>query len=144
MVGIRCPTCDSTRVQKSSAIYEQGISRSFGKSGGIGISNRGRITVYSGRSGSTRVSRLAENNAPPSNEAVGGAVSAGCIVPFLVLIMAGADAGLAVVVSIVVAVTLGMIVHDKTKDAHAKMLQSYEQQWYCRRCGSYFELLSRE
>jgi hypothetical protein len=141
MVGVRCPSCDSTRVQKSSAIYEQGIWRSSGKSGGVGISSRGRVTVYSGRSGSTRVSQLAENNAPPSNDAVGAAAGAGCILPFTVMVMAGAEVGLAVIVSIVVAVTLGLLVHDKTKDEHAEKLQSYNRQWYCRRCGSYFDFV---
>lgn len=64
---VRCPQCGSGSAKNSSAIYEQGISRSWGRSGGFWYS-RGGPGVWSGRSSSERISGAAARNAPTGCE----------------------------------------------------------------------------
>jgi hypothetical protein len=137
---VKCPSCGSARVQKSSAIYEQGISHSQGKSSGIGISSRGRVGVYSGGSKSTRISQLAEQNAPPENSVVGCAFA----VPFagFLLLAVFSDIGFLTGVFIGAAVGVGaaLWMHNLTKNEYAEELAKYNARWYCRKCGNYFHI----
>ena len=139
---VRCPKCGSGSVKKSSAIYEQGISRSQGRNSGIWFSRRG-LGVWSGRSTSERVSGAAAQNAPTGFE-LEGLTFAGVF--FVVLMIGFFSAGgigsfiMAVPVAFFIAIFASVLVGISQKEQRAASQASYNRQWYCSKCGNKFEL----
>ena len=140
----RCPTCHSKSVKKSTAIYEQGQSSFTGNTGGFGISSSGSIGAFQAKSSGTRITKIAEKNAPLTPDANKQGVW--LFFGFIIFLFLGAVtngfvgiivAGLIGVVAMpIVAVLLAF---QKPSDEQIKASEKYEKQWYCSKCGSHFE-----
>jgi rubredoxin len=139
---VRCPECGSGSVKKSSAIYEQGISRSQGRSGGFWYS-RGGPGVWSGRSSSERISGAAARNAPTGFELEAftfvGAFAAALLLGFFTADGIGSFV-LAVPIAFVVAGIAAFAVGVSQKEQRAASQARYDRQWYCSKCGHKFEV----
>ena len=139
---VRCPQCGSGSVKKSSAIYEQGISRSQGRSGGVWYS-RGGPGVWSGRSSSERISGAAARNAPTGFEleafAFVGVFAAALLVGFFAADSIGSFV-MAVPIAFVVAGIAAFAVSVSQKEQRAASQARYDRQWYCSKCGHKFEV----
>ena len=136
---VRCPSCGSGTVKKSSAIYEQGISHTYGRSGGYWVSGRGRIGAWSGRSTRTRITSLAQRNAPPANAAPVGAF----MLVFLSCLLLGfivEAPGTLIVIGLFLGIAAAIVAHEHTREAFEARERNYAARWYCSRCGSYFNV----
>ena len=148
MPRVRCPSCDSTKVQKSSALYEGGTRTSEGRSTGWFLTSRGALGVGTARR-ITRSSSLAVQRNAPSQDIpwgpaagmlIGSAIS---ILPisrasddFWNLNLGGALAWfLVALVVIAVGFFIGLIVGGQSRSVDH---QQWENQWYCRTCGEIF------
>jgi len=144
VMAVECPSCGSKKTEKSSAVYEQGISRSTSTGGGIGVSGSGKLGAFQNRSSTTRISTVAEKNAPPSD---GFEKHAIIIVALLVVPTIGAmflDVGfwdfLKLLIFLVVgAPILAMILVVFLKNGIDESQEQYRQQWYCYTCGAIFQ-----
>lgn len=139
---VRCPRCGSGSVKKSSAIYEQGVSRSQGRSSGLWFS-RGGPGVWSGRSSSERISGAAAINAPTGFELEAftfvGLFLAALLVGFFTADSVGSFV-MAIPIAFVVAGIAAFVVGVSQKDQRAAAQASYDRQWYCSKCGHKFEV----
>ncbi len=136
---MKCPNCGSGNVNKSSALYEQQLTRYDGASTGWWITSRGTVGVRQSRSRGNRTSVVIERNAPPTgvSEAVGCAAMLPLIaVPVLILI--GVPLWLSILLPPAAGIGLAIWVHGKTKDEAAPHIEAYSRQWYCSKCGSIF------
>lgn len=139
---VRCPKCGSGGVKKSSAVYEQGISRSQGRSGGVWYSRRGP-GVWSGRSSSERISGAAARNAPTGFELEAftfvGVFAAALLVGFFTADSIGSFV-MAVPIAFVIAGIAVFAVGVSQKEQRAASKARYDRQWYCSKCGHNFEV----
>ena len=139
---VRCPKCGSGSVKKSSAIYEQGVSRSQGRSSGIWLSRRGP-GVWSGRSTSERVSGAAARNAPTGFELEALTFAGIFFVALLIGFFSAGSVGsfvMAVPIAFVLAIVAAVLVGISQKEQRAASRASYDRQWYCSKCGNKFEV----
>jgi hypothetical protein len=139
---VRCPRCGSGSVKKSSAIYEQGFSRSRGRSRGIWYS-RGGPGFWAGRSSSERISGAAARNAPTGFE-LEAFTFVGVFFAALLIGFSTAD-GLgsfimAIPIAFVVAGIAAFAVGVSQKDQRSAAQACYDRQWYCSKCGHKFEV----
>lgn len=139
---VRCPQCGSGSVKKISAIYEQGISRSQGRSGGVWYS-RGGPGVWSGRSSSERISGAAARNAPTGFELEAltfvGVFAAALLVGFFTADSIGSFV-MAVPIAFVVAGIAAFAVGVSQREQRAASQARYDRRWYCSKCGHKFEV----
>ena len=136
---MKCPTCASGNVKKSSALYEQQSTRYDGSSQGWWITSKGTIGVGQSRSQGRRTSVAIERNAPPLG--VGQLVGCAVIGPMVVipiLVLIGLPLWLSILLPPTVAVGLAIWVHRLKKDEWSQQDQAYSRQWYCSKCGSLF------
>lgn len=139
---VRCPKCGSGSVKKSSAIYEQGISRSQGRSSGIWFSQRGS-GVWTGRSSSERISAVAERNAPFGYEleafTFGGVFSVTLMIGFFAAKSVSSFI-MAMPVAFVLAIVAAIVVGVFQKEQRVASQARYDRLWYCSKCGNQFEV----
>ena len=139
---VRCPKCGSGSVKKSSAIYEQGVSRSQGRSSGIWLSRRGP-GVWIGRSTSERVSGAAARNAPTGFELEAFTFAGVSFVVLLIGLFSAGSIGsfiMAVPIAFIIAIVAAVLVGISQKEQRAASQASYDRQWYCSKCGNKFEV----
>lgn len=139
---VKCPKCGSGSVKKSSAIYEQGISKSQGRSTGVWLSKRG-LGVWSGHSSSDRISGAAARNAPTGFE-IEAFTFVGVF--FVTLVIGFFSAGsfgtfvTVVPIAFVVAGIMTIVVGFSQKTQRTASEAQYDRQWYCYKCGHVFEV----
>ncbi len=139
---VRCPKCGSGSAKKSSAIYEQGVSKSQGRNSGIWLSRRGP-GVWSGRSTSERVSGAAARNAPTGFELEALTFAGVFFVTLLIGFFSASGVGsfvMAVPIAFVIAIVAAVLVGISQKEQRAASQASYDRQWYCSKCGNKFEV----
>ncbi len=137
---MKCPSCGSASVKKSSAIFEQGQSHTVRRSGGFWTSSSGRVGAWSSQGSSARISGAANRNAPP--------IGAGAVAVFAALLLmaicvivgisSGASFGGTLVVALCTFVGVLIVGFNLTSEARASERDNYSRQWYCSRCGSIF------
>lgn len=139
---VRCPRCGSGSVKKSSAIYEQGVSTSQGRSSGLWFS-RGGPGVWSGRSSSERISGAAAINAPTGFELEAftfvGVFFAALLIGFFTADSVGSFV-MAVPIAFVIAGIAALVMGMSQKAQRAASQARYDRQWYCAKCGHKFEV----
>ena len=139
---VRCPKCGSGSVKKSSAIYEQGVSRSQGRNSGVWLSRRGP-GVWSGRSTSERVSGAAARNAPTGFELEALTFAGVFFVALLIGFFSAGSIGsfvMAVPIAFVLAIIAAVLVGISQKEQRVASQARYDRQWYCSKCGNKFEV----
>lgn len=134
---MRCPECRSSKVQKSSAVYEQGVRDQVGSSSGAFITSRGTFGISKSRTTSRSSSISAQLNAPDTGVPIRSLVAgAACFaIGFF---------GLLVLESIVLfmlasaaAIPAAIYFLAPTEEELAEK-RLYAAQWYCHTCGGIF------
>lgn len=144
---LTCPSCHGTDVQKASAVWEQGTSRSSGGIGGV-VLTTGGVGIGVGATRNAQASLAAARLAPPVLQ------NAGCLMPlilgagaFLVFASIGMklDPKPGVVGNVFVALAclagLGIPsvmlakANQKAKAEFATKAAHWDRLWYCIRCG---------
>lgn len=150
---MKCPSCNSNNTQPAHIIHAQGTRNSRSSFGGISISNRGRISIGSGRGRSTSQSRFAAAYAPPNNKEMSPFVSALCV--FLIcytmisiIILGGfpqysalSDSLIGKFINIAVlcfSIYLARQKYIKHGIKKRKNDDEYSHLWVCKRCGYNF------
>jgi hypothetical protein len=135
---IECPSCGSNDVAKSAAIYEQGTSKSKGKTVGVGISRDGAGIGVASSAGVTK-SLAAQKNAPPNpNPLPGCAGVLTFVIAVNVLIFSDVGFFTSTFVSLGVAIVAGTLTYRKTRQQDNEVQSRYEKTWYCTRCSQIF------
>jgi predicted RNA-binding Zn-ribbon protein involved in translation (DUF1610 family) len=141
-----CPHCGSRSIKKSSAIYQQGQSTYSGSSTGLGIGSNGKVGIYGGQHTGRRITKIAEDNAPPMIDANNMAcllVLAPIGLVFLGFIANGfigmMVCGLISVIVVPIIAILSATLSPKS-EAQATADEAYLKQWYCSKCGEKFQL----
>lgn len=135
----RCPDCGSGRIQKSSALYEQGVRTSEGRSSETFITSRGTVGVGSSQNASRSSSLAAERNAP-ANGAPPRALIAG-IGGLVVALIIGQLADSLLLTLFLALVAFGASIYlTAPNDAEAAAERRWLDQWYCKVCGNIFSL----
>jgi hypothetical protein len=141
---VRCPECGSTGVQKASAMYSQSSFQSRTRSSGVWFSSRGP-GVWFGRSRGTRASLAAQDNAPPEGASFIMALAVGAVTLLSLIIGAKLWDGLSGLLFTLL-LTLSMVsiatflVWKWTAPMREQEWAAYGKLWYCRRCGTQFQL----
>lgn len=150
---MKCPSCSSSNTQPAHIIHAQGTRNSRSSFGGVSISNRGRISIGSGRGHSTSQSRFAAAYAPPNNKGISPFISALCA--FLIcytiisVIIVGAfpqygflsDSLIGKFINLTVvcfSVYLARKQYIKEKVKKSNNDNEYSHLWVCKRCGCNF------
>lgn len=134
---MKCPECGSANVQKSSAVYEQGVHITEGRNSGAFLTSRGTIGVGASRTTSRSSSLATERNSPhrglPPRAIIAGLV--GGLIWFLLLQITSSFL-LAIIVPIII---LGMVIYlSAPNDQERVEERRYELQLYCKKCGNIF------
>ena len=135
-----CPTCGSKNTRKSSAAYEQGVSRTERSGGGGWVGTRGRAGVWRSRGSSSRVYRVAACNQPPGNILP---ILVGPLTFFLgviVLTLLGGPPAVDFVLPLIGGLAAAVYVGKVTAPGFASAREQYARQWYCMQCGQKFEV----
>ena len=142
--GLTCPGCGSGRVQKSSAIVEQGTRHTTGRSQGLGISSNGKMRAYGSRfEATTKAAHVAKNSAPGDSRVIIGllyGIGAAIGVMILCVLIYG-PLGFVFAFPLVIVVTLVSLFvafQASIKPEDAQAAQNYAIQWYCKACGTLF------
>lgn len=137
---MQCPQCGSNNTQKSSALYEQSVRMSEGRSSGAFISSRGTVGIGSAKHVTRSSSLAAEMNAPHRRVPLRSTLA--MVVGFAAMavnVLLGG--GFLLSITFALAGFVGGIYLTAPTDQELAEEKRYHSQWYCRRCGSiFFEL----
>ena len=138
---MNCPDCGSSNTQKSSALYEQGVRTTQGRSAGIFLTSRGTIGVGKSRHQSRSSTLAADINAPHHGLPVRSMIA--FAVGFLAAFVSqAAGGGFFLFVGLILGGFFTGIYLSAPNNAELAEKGRYESQWYCRKCGSIFHNFS--
>ena len=144
---MHCPSCGSTNVKKSAAVYEQGTSHTDHRGGGYWASSRGNVGAWSRRGGSTRSTGSAQRNAPPLQGwalPVTAAAGLGLVGTIILGVSISMNITTLIVLAPLVSLGAASTLWHLTTDERARADKSYARQWYCLRCGTLFHKSANE
>lgn len=135
--NIQCPNCGASNVQKSSALYAQGVRVSEGQSTGMFVTSRGTFGVGKAKHVSRSSSLATELNAPP------GGVPVRSVMAFLVgigfMFLVAVTGGGLILSLLILLIALGVAFYlTAPTDEEDAEWRRWERQWYCKRCGYVF------
>jgi hypothetical protein len=134
---MRCPQCGSNNTQKSSALYEQNVRVSDGRSAGLFVTSRGTVGFGGGRRTSRSMSLAAQANAPHRHLPLRSIVAV--LVGFsLAVIFADNGGGLLVTICLFVGTFWLSVYLALPTDAEKTEQSRWSSQWYCKKCGHIF------
>lgn len=137
VMNMNCPECGSSNVQKSSAVYEQGVRIGEGRSSGAFVTSRGTVGIGASRSASRSSSLAAELNAPGTGLPLRSMIAGAACFAFGFFGLVVLESFLFFMLAFAAAIPVGIYFLAPT-DAEIAERRRYDAQWYCRKCGTIF------
>lgn len=139
---IKCPVCESTKVQTLSMVYQSGTRFSQSRSRGNAVSfDRGGVRAIVGGSGSAGYSQslLAINHAPPEkSNFIIPLFTTFCLGSLVRLINLDSEFGMFMITSFLVSLALTIYVGNHNFVVWPKAYEQWSKAWHCHKCGTDF------